>query len=92
MLHVLHHVLQDSISHITDEQIMLGMAIRQERGESIRVISYHESTFVVLVTAVKIRVISYRKQDFSYQDSCYQLPASRKIACFSNLYADFWDV
>ena len=75
MLHVLHHVLQDSVSHITDEQIMLRMAIRQERGESIRVISYHESTFVVLVTAVKIRVISYQKQDFSYQDSCYQLPS-----------------
>ena len=75
MLHVLHHVLQNSISHITDEQIMLRMAIRQERGERIRVISYHESTFVVLVTAVKIRVISYQKQDFSYRDSCYQLPA-----------------
>ena len=71
---MLHHVLQDSVSHITDEQIMLRMAIRQERGEGIRVISYHEATFVVLVTAVKIRVISYQKRDFSYRDSCYQLP------------------
>ena len=91
MLHVLHHVLQDSVSHITDEQIMLRMTIRQERGESIRVISYHESTFVVLVTAVKIRVISYRKQDFSYQDSCYQLPDCREFSYFSNIYADFVD-
>ena len=47
------------------------MTIREERGKRIRVISYHESTFVVLVTAVKIRVISYQNQDFSYQDSCY---------------------
>ena len=82
---MLHHVLQDSVSYITDEQIMLRMAIRQERSESIRVISYHESTFVVLVTAVKIRVISYRKQDFSYQDSCYQLPSLTKIFYLSNI-------
>ena len=91
MFHVLHHVLQDSISDITDKQVMLRMTIRQERGESIRVISYHESTFVVLVTAVKIRVISYRKQDFSYQDSCYQLPTCREIVYFSNLYVGFGD-
>ena len=71
MLHVLHHVLQDSVGDITDEKIMLRMAIRQKRGEGIRVISYHDLTFVVLVTAVKIRVISYQKQDFSYRDSCY---------------------
>ena len=71
MLHVLHHVLQDSVSDITDKQIMLRMTVREERGKRIRVISYHEMTFVVLVTAVKIRVISYQKQDFSYRDSCY---------------------
>ena len=70
---------------------MLGVAIRQERGESVRVISYHESTFVVLVTAVKIRVISYRKQDFSYQDSCYQLPGIKKSIIISKLYVRFAD-
>ena len=71
MLHMLHHVLQHGVSDIADEEIMLRMTIREERGKRIRVISYHESTFVVLVTAVKIRVISYQNQDFSYQDSCY---------------------
>ena len=86
MLHVLHHILQDSVRHITNEQIMLRMAIRQEWSESIRVISYHESTFVVLVTAVKIRVISYQKQDFSYRDSCYQLPTFEKKYYISNHY------
>ena len=75
---MLHHVLQNSVSDIADEEIMLRVAIRKERGESVRVISYHGSTFVVLVTTVKIRVISYRKQDFSYRDSCYQLPTDRK--------------
>ena len=74
MLHMLHHVLQHSVSDIADEKVMLRVAIWKERGEGVRVISYHGSTFVVLVTTVKIRVISYRKQDFSYQDSCYQLP------------------
>ena len=79
MLHMLHHVLQHGVSDIADEEIMLRMTIRKERGESVRVISYHGPTFVVLVTAVKIRVISYQKQDFSYPDSCYQLPGFGKI-------------
>lgn len=83
MLHMLHHVLQHGVSDIADEEIMLRMTIRKERGEGIRVISYHRHTFVVLVTAVKIRVISYRKQDFSYPDSCYQLPAFKKVRLFS---------
>ena len=78
MLHMLHHVLQHSVSYIADEKVMLRVAIRKERGEGVRVISYHGSTFVVLVTAVKIRVISYPKQDFSYHDSCYQLPGIRR--------------
>ena len=86
---MLHHILQDSVSDITNEQIMLRMTIRQKRGEGIRVISYHESTFVVLVTAVKIRVISYQKQDFSYRDSCYQLPVFAERDCFLNSYTDF---
>ena len=83
MLHMLHHVLQHGVSDIADEEIMLRMTIRKERGEGVRVISYHRPTFVVLVTAVKIRVISYRKQDFSYQDSCYQLPSIYKVRLFS---------
>ena len=86
---MLHHILQDSVSDITNEQIMLRMTIRQKRGEGIRVISYHESTFVVLVTAVKIRVISYQKQDFSYRDSCYQLPVFTERDYFSKSYTDF---
>ncbi len=71
---MLHHILEDRISNVTDEQIVLWVTIWQERGQGIRVISYHGPTFVVLVTDVKIRVISYQKQDFSYQSSCYQLP------------------
>ena len=86
---MLHHILQDSVSDITNEQIMLRMTIRQERGEDIRVISYHESTFVLSVTAVKIRVISYQKQDFSYRDSCYQLPVFTERDYFSKSYTDF---
>ena len=86
MLHMLHHVLQHSVSDIADEKVMLRVAIRKERGEGIRVISYHGSTFVVLVTTVKIRVISYTKQDFSYQDSCYQLPDTWRIREISNDY------
>ena len=74
MLHMLHHVLQHGVSDVADEKVMLRVTVRKERGEGVRVISYHGSTFVVLVTTVKIRVISYRKPDFSYQDSCYQLP------------------
>ncbi len=58
---MLHHVLQHGISDIANEEIMLRMTIREKRGKHIRVISYHESMFVVLVTTVKIRVISYRK-------------------------------
>lgn len=83
---MLHHVLQHSVSDIADEKVMLRVAIRKERGEGIRVISYHGSTFVVLVTTVKIRVISYPKQDFSYQDSCYQLPDTWRIREISNDY------
>jgi hypothetical protein len=71
MLHMLHHVLQHGVSDIADEKVVLRVTIRKERGEGVRVISYHRYTFVVLVTTVKIRVISYLKQDFSYQDSCY---------------------
>ena len=58
---MLHHILEDRISNITDEQVVLWVTIWQERGQGIRVISYHGSTFVVLVTNVKIRVISYQK-------------------------------
>ncbi|GAA6178496.1 hypothetical protein NBRC116593_44180 [Sulfitobacter pacificus] len=71
---MLHHILEDRIRDVADKQIMLRMPVRQKWSESIRVISYHDPTFVFLVTEVKIRVFSYQKQDFSYQDSCYQLP------------------
>ena len=67
---MLHHVLQHRVGNVADEQIMLRMTIREEGGK-IRVFSYNAATFVFSVTAVKIRVFSYRKQDFSYRDSCY---------------------
>ena len=60
MLHVLHHVLQYSVSDIADEEIMLRVTIRKEWGKGVRVISYHRG---------HIRDFSYRSQD-----SCYQLP------------------
>ena len=67
MLHVLHHVLQNRVGDIADEQVMLRMTVRQKGREGVRVFSYHEAWFVFSVTHVKIRV-------FSYQDSCFQLP------------------
>lgn len=55
---MLHHILQDSVRDIADEEIMLRMAVWKE-GRQFRVISYHLSTFVFSVTKIKIRVISY---------------------------------
>jgi hypothetical protein len=62
MLHMLHHVLQNSVRHIADEQIMLRVTIGQKRRKRVRVFSYH---------SMHIRVFSYR-----CQDSCFQLPKS----------------
>ena len=84
MLHMLHHVLQHRIRHVADEQVVLGVAIGQKRRKRVRVFSYHGATFVFSVTAVKIRVFSYRNQDFSYRDSCFQLPALKVMTCFDN--------
>lgn len=71
---MLHHVLEDGISDIADEQIVLRVPIREQGGQRVRVFSYHRSTFVFSDTDVKIRVFSYQNKDFSYQDSCFQLP------------------
>ncbi len=82
MLHMLHHVLQHRIRHVADEQVVLGVAIGQKRRKRVRVFSYHGATFVFSVTAVKIRVFSYQNQDFSYRDSCFQLPALAATRCY----------
>jgi len=72
---MLHHILEDSVRNIADEEIMLRMPVRQQRGQRVRVFSYHRRTFVFSGTDVKIRVFRYRCKDFSYLDSCFQVPA-----------------
>lgn len=43
-------------------------------GLPVRDFSVHTLMFVVSVTTVKVRGLSYQTEDFSYQDSWYQLP------------------
>ncbi len=63
MLHVLHHVLQHRVGHVADEQVMLRVAVRDQLRVAIRGISVHTLNFVLSVTTVKIRGISYPPPD-----------------------------
>jgi hypothetical protein len=53
MLHLRHHVLQDSIAHVADEQVMLRMALRDQSGAN-RGIAFHFATFGVSGTICQV--------------------------------------
>lgn len=75
---------------------MLRITIRDELIAAIRVISYHPCIFVLLVTEVNIRGISYLKRRFgvlltkvrgiSYQDSGYYLLVMNYRSVFNFYY------
>jgi hypothetical protein len=81
MLHLLEHILQDRIGHVADEQVMLRMAVGEERGQpEIRGFSYPLLIFVVSVTEC--------------QDSWFQLPSPRFVVSVTEIrgfsYRDSW--
>lgn len=75
-----HHVLQDSVSHIADEQVMLRMPIRHQRDNRVRVISYHASSSWFQVPPSRfVLSVTHRL------DSCYQLPPLRFVVSVTEI-------
>jgi len=63
---MLHHVLQHSVSDIADEKVMLRVAIRKERSEGIRVISYQALEEVVKFQTTKSNFLTRNTDSNTY--------------------------